>query len=465
MVATRGRRDGAAARDDELSFAERVYRARRISVTFGRTYLGIKTHQFIERTLAPRDMPARWSRLRRDSADSIYDAAIELRGLILKGCQFLGSRADVLPPEYVERLSRLQDRVPAKPFAVVRQCVEQELGAPLESIFSSFSRRPVASASLAQVHQATLLHGERVAVKVQYPDIARLVHSDLANLQVLFRAVDWLESDFDLMPLIQELGHTMPQELDFEHEGRTAEAIGAFFEDRDDIHVPKIHWEFSTQRILVMEFIDGIKISDRSALAAAGIDPTQVMKTLIEAYCEQLLVRGFFHADPHPGNLLVQPGAKGGPARIVFLDFGLSKRLPTGFREGIVTLASALLGGDADTMGRALLELGFVTRDGKPDSLQQISRIVLDVATRLRHQSFVDPRVVADARDEIPRLIRENPIIRVPGHVVLIGRVVGLLSGLGSTLDARLDMLTTILPTVMRLNAALTPAASDREHG
>jgi predicted unusual protein kinase regulating ubiquinone biosynthesis (AarF/ABC1/UbiB family) len=438
---------------DELSLSERMYRARRIGVTFGRTYVGIKTHQFIERTLAPRDMPARWRRLRRDSADSIYDTAIELRGLILKGCQFLGSRTDVLPPEYVDRLSGLQDRVPAKPFPVVRRSVERELGAPLESIFSSFSRTPVAAASLAQVHEATLPSGERVAVKVQYPDIGPLVHSDLANLQVLFRAVDWLESDFDLMPLVEELGSTMPLELDFEHEGRTAEAIGAFFDDRPDIHVPKIHWEFSTQRVLVMEYIDGIKISDRDALREAGVDTTQVMKTLIEAYCEQLLVHGFFHADPHPGNLLVQPGEQGEPARIVFLDFGLSKRLPTQFRQGIVTLAGALLGGDADTMGRALLELGFVTRDGRPDSLQEIARIVLDVATRLRHQSFVDPQVVAEAREDIPRMIRENPIIRVPSHIVLIGRVVGLLSGLGNTLDAKLDMLTTILPFVMRLNA------------
>ena len=436
---------------DELSLSQRMYRARRIGVTFGRTYLGIKTHQFIERTLSPSDMPARWSRLRRDSADSIYDTAVELRGLILKACQFLGARADVLPPEYVKRLSLLQDRVPPEPFSVVRSCVEQELGAPLESVFTSFSRRPVASASLAQVHEATLASGERVAVKVQYPNIGRLVRSDLANLRVLFRAVDWLESDFDLMPLVHELGRTVPQELDFLHEGRAAETIAGFFATRGDVYVPRIHWEYSSKKLLVMEFIDGIKISDREALEQAGVDTTAVMRTLIEAYCEQLLVHGFFHADPHPGNLLVQPGEAGGPARLVFLDFGLSKQLPSGFRDGIVSLAGALLGGDAKTMGLALVELGFETRDGGPDSLQEIARVVLEVASRLRHQSFVDPAVMDEAREEIPRLIRENPIIRVPSHVVLIGRVVGLLSGLGRTLDAKLDMLTTILPYALRM--------------
>ena len=175
------------------SVAERVYRARRVGLTFGRVYLGIKGQQFIARRLAPSDMADRWSRFHRESAASIYDAAIELRGLILKGCQFIGSRADVLPPEYVEHLSKLQDRVPAKAFPVVRGIVEHELGCKLDELFASFSERPIASASLAQVHQAKLRTGERVAVKVQYPEIGVLVRSDLSNLRVLFRAVGVIE--------------------------------------------------------------------------------------------------------------------------------------------------------------------------------------------------------------------------------------------------------------------------------
>jgi aarF domain-containing kinase len=396
-------------------------------------------------------MAERWSRFHRESATSIYEAAIELHGLILKGCQFIGSRADVLPPEYVELLSKLQDRVPPKPFPVVRKTVEAELDCKLDDLFESFSEQPIASASLAQVHQAVLRTGERVAVKVQYPEIGALVRSDLSNLRVLFRAVGVIERDFDLMPLVNELGKHVPLELNFVNEAHNAEKMARFFHERDDVHVPRIHWEYTTRRVLVMEFVEGIKISDTDALRASGIDPEAVMRTLIEAYCEQIFVRGFFHADPHPGNLIVQPPSAGRSApRLVFVDFGLAKELPRRFRRGITELASAFVGGSTESMARALHELGFETRDGGLEALHEISRALLDVAVRLRHQAYLDPAVVREAGDELPRLIRENPIVRIPSHVVLLGRVIALLSGLGRTLEARVNMLQTILPYLVK---------------
>ncbi len=212
----------------------------------------------------------------------------------------------------MEILSRLQDRVPAKRFPVVRETIEEELDRPLGEIFASFEESPIASASLAQVHRAVLHSGETVAVKVQYPEIASLVRSDLSNLRVLFRTVGLVERDFDLMPLVDELGTHMPLELNFVNEAHNAERISRFYEDREDVHVPRVHWEYTTRRVMVSEFIEGIKISDARALRGAGIDPNAIMRTLIEAYCEQILIRGFFHADPHPGNLLVEPK---GPAR------------------------------------------------------------------------------------------------------------------------------------------------------
>ncbi len=430
---------------ETLSTRERMYRARRIGATFGRVYLGIKAHQFLQSRLRPADMRERWSRFNRSSAESIYATAVDLRGLILKGCQFLGSRSDVLPREYVEVLSKLQDRVPAKPFRVVKRMVEGELGRPLDEIFEAFSERPIASASLAQVHEAKLRGGERVAVKVQYPEVAALVESDLANLRVLFRAVGVLERNVDLMPLIEELGTYVPRELDFVNEADNAEAAARQFENRDDVRVPRIHRELTTRRVLVMEFIDGIKITDVEALARAGVDVQRVVQTLIEAYCEQILVHGFFHADPHPGNLLVEPGT----SRLVMLDFGLAKDLPKGFREAVVRLAVALLQDDADGLATALFDMGFETRTGEREALAEAARFFLDFAKRFRERPFADSRMFESLNDELPEMMRNNPIVRVPSHVVLLGRVLGLLSGVSRTLGSRVDLLRTLMPYVL----------------
>jgi predicted unusual protein kinase regulating ubiquinone biosynthesis (AarF/ABC1/UbiB family) len=433
-----------------LSPAERLNRARRIGTTFGRIYLGIKANQFVAQRLRPPDMPERWSRFNLSSARSIYEVAVDLRGLILKGCQFLGSRADVLPTEYVQVLSKLQDRVPPRSFGVVRRVVEEELGRPLDSVFSFFSPRPIASASLAQVHEAHLQDGRRVAVKVQYPEIGTLVRSDLANLRLLFRAVGIVERDFDLMPLVDELATHVPLELDFENEGRNAEAAAGLFAARPDIRVPAIHWEWTTRRVLVMEFLEGIKITDVPGLRAAGVDPAAVMQLLVEAYCEQVFAAGFFHADPHPGNLLVDPE---GP-KLVLLDFGLAKRLPDHFRENLVAFTLALLKEDPREMARAFLDLGFETRSGESEPLVELARAMLEGARELREQPFVDRDTVERLRREIPELIRENPIVRAPNHVVLLGRVLGLLSGTGRTLGAPVDLVRTLVPYVLRGSAA-----------
>jgi predicted unusual protein kinase regulating ubiquinone biosynthesis (AarF/ABC1/UbiB family) len=343
-------------------------------------------------------------------------------------------------------LSRLQDAVPPHPFEEVRERVESELGAPLEQLFLSFEPTPVASASLAQVHRATLRDGRVVAVKVQYPGIDALVHSDLANLDTLFRAVGFVERDFDVMPLLDELTEHVPRELDFVNEARNAEAIGRYFEGRDDLRVPAVVWEYTTARVLVSEFIDGIKINDRARLEAAGIPRECVMRSLVDAYCLQILRHGFFHADPHPGNLLVLPPERGGPPVVVFLDFGLAKRLPTVFRAAALRFVSSLVQGDPAAMAQALVALGFETREDPERALLDICRVLLDVAKSLRGRTFVDPKVIGAAREELPRLVRENPIVTIPSHLVFVGRVFALLSGLGSTLDVRVDLVKWILP-------------------
>jgi predicted unusual protein kinase regulating ubiquinone biosynthesis (AarF/ABC1/UbiB family) len=428
-----------------IGAGQRLQRARRIGTTFGRIYLGLRAHRFIARRLSPPDMDQRWRRFHRASAQSVYEAAVELQGLVLKGCQFLGTRADVLPREYVETLSKLQDRVPARPFPVVKECVERELEAPLHAHFCEFSARPIASASLAQVHEARLHDGSRVAVKVQYPDIEALVRGDLRNLRTLFRAVDFLERDFDVMPLVEELGTYVPRELNFVNEGHNAETVARFFKERADVAVPRIHWELTTRRVLVMDFVDGVKITDLPGLRALGLEPEAVARILVEAYCEQVLVHGFFHADPHPGNLLVQRTPEGAP-RLVFVDFGLAKELPPHFREHALGFAGALLAGDPERMARALVDLGFETRDGRPESLRDIAGFVLELAKHFRRGVRLDAEFTDRFGREIPERIRANPVVRVPTHLVLLGRVLGLLSGVNRSLESELDLARTILP-------------------
>lgn len=425
-----------------LPLIERARRARRIGTTGARVYLSIRAERWLRRGLPEAEAARRREAMHRRNAELVYEAAVDLRGLILKGCQFLGSRADVLPPAWTEVLGRLQDRVPPHGFAVVRRRVEHELGAPLEDVFSRFARRPLASASLAQVHEAVLRDGRRVAVKVQYPEIASLVRSDLANLRALFRAVGLLERDFDLMPVVEELGRQVPRELDFVNEGKNAEAIGAALAPRGDVRVPEIVWEHTTRRVLVMEFLEGIKITDRAGLEAAGVDPAVVTRTLMEVFAEQVLVHGFFHGDPHPGNLRVDPQS----GHLLLLDFGLAKELPENFRAAVMRFVTALVQGDAPSMGRALVELGFETRDGRPEALHELAELLLRAGQAFRARGEVDPETLAELREEIPARVRANPVVRIPQHLVLLGRVVGLLSGVNSALGARQDLARLIAP-------------------
>ncbi len=427
-----------------VSTGERLYRAHRIGSTVTRIYLGARARRFLAERLRPTDMEARWQDFNRASARSIYEAAIELRGLILKGCQFLGSRPDLLPREYVDVLSRLQDRVPASPFSLVRQSVERELGAPLPELFADFSPLPVASASLAQVHEARLHGGERVAVKVQYPEIAERVKGDLANLRLLFRTLGWLDRDVDLMPIVDELQATVPRELDFLNEGRNAERMAALFAGRDDVAVPRIHWSHSTRRVLTLDFVEGIKVSDRAALERAGVDVQQVTKTLAETYCAQVLVHGFFHADPHPGNLRVQPGPGG--ARLVYLDFGLAVELPASFRKGVVGVAASVLRADPEGLAEALLDLGFETRDGSWQAIRDVAGDLLRIVQAVQDRSYLDREATERAVRELAEGLRRNPIVRVPSHVVMVARVLGLLSGVSHALGSQLDVAATLLP-------------------
>ncbi len=282
--------------------------------------------------------------------------------------------------------------------------------------------------------------GDVVAVKVQYEGIEQVVATDLRNLSLLVRILARIEPNFDFRILMDEVRRYAPQELDFIREGHSAERVAASLEHRKDVRIPHIHWDLTARRVLTMEYIDAPKISDIDRMLEAGIDPNQVALIMMEAYCEQILVHGFFHADPHPGNLLVLPGPT-----VVFLDFGLSKELPDEFRLNYARLTRAIMTSDEDAMVAAFRALGFKTRSESSESLIALGRSFFE-AGGPDDRPFVDKDVMPEVNERMASILKQNPVTQIPADILLIFRVLGLMSGLQKRLDSRVNMVDTILP-------------------
>jgi predicted unusual protein kinase regulating ubiquinone biosynthesis (AarF/ABC1/UbiB family) len=406
-------------------------------------YGGYKLIQWYGR-LTQRGQDDRYRRQHRRSAELIYRTALRLEGWLVKACQFIGARADILPPEYIEVLSRLHDQVPPRPFSLIRQQVEAELGKSLLEVFASFSPQPIAAASLAQVHEATLPDGRRVAVKVQYSDIADLIDLDVRNIAFFVNWLAKLEPRYDFRFIVRELQRYIPLELDFLHEGSNAELVGRNFATRgDDVLVPRIYWDYSTPRLLVMEFMDGIKVMDVKALQQAGIDPRAVAQKLTDAYLQQMLLDGLFHADPHPGNLLVRPGPQ-----LVFLDFGLTKDLPPEFPLEMARLTTAIVTQNTDDIVASFRRLGFVTKHGGSESLLVLGEAMLGHSVK-EQKAYADPDMVEHFNGAMSEAMRKDPIVEAPSDLVLVGRVMGLLSGVGKQLGSEVNLLETLAPYLL----------------
>lgn len=374
----------------------------------------------------------------RASARRVYHGAVRLQGLMIKIGQTIGSNPVGFPIEYVEVLSRLQDRVPPRSWAEIRPGIEQALGRPVGEVFAEFSRRPVAAASLAQVHRARLHDGRPVAVKVLYPGIERLVQSDLRVLRLLL----WLDgrtSSYPTEPVYRELAQNVPLEVDLVHE---AEAMGSFIAQLSDdprIVIPGVVRELSSRRLLVMEWVDGVKLTDHEGLRRAGHDRQALADLLLDTYCRQILIDGSFHADPHPGNLFALPGG-----RLAIVDFGLTKRLAPAFRRSLAKMTRALFTGDIPTLVEAFGELGYRVTRGEDHAVY--------TATAEFFQTITDPTTHADGPASMQAInarwiqaVKKNPIVAIPGDTTLVWRVFALLMGVGASMGARPHVVETVL--------------------
>ena len=439
-----------------MKLSTRISRTYAVGSLAARVYLGYKWISVREKRFGLRHKKANRKRLRHHtwSANHFYDVAVRRQGLLIKLGQVLGSRPALIPDEYIDVLSRLQDAVPPRPFNTIRRVVERELGRPLADLFDGFEETPIASASLAQVHRARLKptasepEGRVVAVKVQYPGIEEIVDNDLQNTRLLLRILARFERNLDFTPIIEELSHNAPQELDFINEGHNAELIAGNFgpnparpgAGREDVVVPEIIWEYSTKRVLTMEFMEGIKITDVAALRSAGIDTQAVAQLVTDVYCEQLYIHGMFHADPHPGNLLVQPGPT-----LVMLDFGLCRQYDDTFRLRYAKMTNAMLRWDLPALVEAYKELGIkVKNPDDPAVYVEMGRAFME--TSREGEAYADADLVAESNLRFEKAMRANPVTDIPRELLLIMRVTGLLSGLGKHLESRVDVTRTLLP-------------------
>jgi predicted unusual protein kinase regulating ubiquinone biosynthesis (AarF/ABC1/UbiB family) len=372
-------------------------------------------------------------------ANEIYTTAIKNQGLLIKTGQFLSSRPDILPDEYIDVLSRLQDELPPEPFDVIRREVERELGKPLDAVFQSFDPQPVAAASLAQVHRAVLHDGRVAAVKVQYPNIEKLVDADLKNIAVFVRILNRLDKTLDFRFIAEEMGNMIPRELDFINEGRNAEAIAANFAGVEDVIIPRIYWEYTTRRVLTMEYVEGIKVTDVEALRRAGIDTPDVAKQILVAFAEMMLHHGLFHADPHPGNLLVAPGPK-----LVLVDFGQVKDISPAFRFVFAQMTRALMTDNDSDLGRSFRDIGFRMKQDTDEGYVDLGKAYMgDISKEVlaTDAGWVEPELFRRSYRDMMRILRSNPLIKVPPDLLFVGRVMGLLNGLSMTLRSRTNLL------------------------
>ena len=372
--------------------------------------------------------------------------AIALGGLLIKLGQFLSARADLLPPEALAELAQLQDEVPAEQFSDIRRVIEQELGAPLEDLFEHMEREPSGSASLGQVHRARLRDGREVAIKVQRPDIARIVRTDLSTLrfvlEVVRRIAPAADEVADLRALYREFSRTVYEELDYQREGRSAERFARLFTDDATIGVPHVVWKYSSRRVLTLEWVDGIKITYLAQLDAAGVDRVALARKLVGTYFKQVLEVGFFHADPHPGNIFVEPLADG--VRLNFVDFGMMGSITPRMRDGVRDCFLGVVEQDAVLIVRALGSLGFIGENARLEAIEQAIAMML---AQFSNISFGELREVdpADVMSDIEALLYDQPF-RLPAQFAFLGRALSMLVGLATTLSPEFNFMDVATP-------------------
>jgi len=444
-------------------------RYRHIMGFFARTTMNVVFWEIVLPRIGLRGITRRTRSARYKKIASQFRAmAIRMGGVMIKVGQFLSARLDVLPIEITEELSGLQDEVPAEDFDAIRALAESELGASLDEIFEAFDPNPLAAASLGQVHRARLKvdapeadQFRDVVMKVQRPFIDQLIDVDFSALR---RVGGWLmrygpiRKRVDVRALIAELETTVHREIDYLSEGKNAETFAANFAGRRRIHVPRVVWSITTKRVLVLENVYAIKITDYDAITAAGLDRAEVAEVLADTYLKQIFEDAFFHADPHPGNLFVTPipATKGRKAswQLTFVDFGMVGSVPEDLRDGLRDLFIGIGTRNPARVIESYRTLGVLLPSADLKLLEQAEAQLFD---RFWGMSMSELRKVrhGEMRQfamQFRELMYEMPF-QVPHNLLLLGRTVAILSGMCTGLDPNFNVWGQMAPYAQKLVA------------
>ena len=368
----------------------------------------------------------------------------ELGATFVKLGQLLSTRADLLPPEYLAELSKLQDSVPPVPSHQIEHLLVKELGKPIHEAFASFDAKPLAAASIGQTHLATRKDHVRVVVKVQRPGVAEQVENDLEILRNLVAAANehWeAGKQYDLVGLEQEFEQTIREELDYSHEARNAERFAANFEGDESVHIPRVFSDTSTSRVLTLERVSGIKVNDQAKLHRAHIDRTTLAQRGAQIVMKMIFEDGFFHADLHPGNLFVEHGG-----RVALIDFGMTGTLDERTRDCLADLIIAIGNRDFDQLTEVFLDLGRSTKPVDRNALQ----LDLEHLIKPCYGKELKEIKLAPLLNGVFSALRKH-CLHLPADLTLLLRSVIMAEGMGASLNPAFDLMTVIEPYAERM--------------
>ncbi|XP_073266500.1 protein ACTIVITY OF BC1 COMPLEX KINASE 8, chloroplastic isoform X1 [Populus alba] len=411
---------------------------------------------------------------RKALAKWLKESILRLGPTFIKIGQQFSTRVDILAQEYVDQLSELQDQVPPFPSETAVSIVEEELGAPVDDIFDRFDYEPIAAASLGQVHRARL-KGQEVVIKVQRPGLKDLFDIDLKNLRVIAEYLQKVDpksdgAKRDWVAIYDECANVLYQEIDYTMEASNAELFASNFKEMEYVKVPAIYWEYTTAQVLTMEYVPGIKINKIQALDQLGVDRKRLGRYAVESYLEQILSHGFFHADPHPGNIAVDD-VNGG--RLIFYDFGMMGSISPNIREGLLEAFYGIYERDPDKVLEAMIQMGVLVPTGDMTAVRRTALFFLNsfeerLAAQRREREMETAQLgfkkplskdekiekkkqrLAAIGEDLLSIAADQPF-RFPATFTFVVRAFSVLDGIGKGLDPRFDITEIAKPYALEL--------------